>query len=80
MSALDEKIVELTTEVQECTTIMASATTLIRGFSTRLQAAIDAALAAGASAAQLQGLTDLKGALDTGGNDLATAVEENTEH
>lgn len=78
ISALDDKIAELTIEVQESNTIMASATTLIQGFGQRLQDAIDAALAAGATAAELQSLTDLKTALDTNSQALAAAVQAGT--
>ena len=68
----------LTTEVGEATTIMASATALIGGFQSRLEAAVAAALANGASEAELQPLNDLVSALDREGNALAAAVQANT--
>lgn len=78
MSQLDEKIADLTVEVSENTTVIGSAVELINGFGDRLQAAIDAALAAGATETQLTALTDLKGALDTNEQSLAAAVAANT--
>lgn len=68
----------LTTEVSEEVTIMASATALINGFQARLEAAVAAALANGATEAELQPLNDLVTALDTEGNNLAAAVQANT--
>jgi hypothetical protein len=68
----------LTTEVGEATTIMASATALIGGIQGRIESAVAAALANGATEAELQPLNDLVAALDTEGNALAAAVEANT--
>lgn len=68
----------LTTEVSEATTIMQSATVLINGFQQRLTDAVNAALANGATEAELQPLNDLVSALDTEGNALAAAVQANT--
>lgn len=68
---------ELTTEVSEAVGVMQSATTLINGFSARLQAGIDAALANGATERELAPLASLKSDLDTAGNDLAAAVSNN---
>lgn len=64
----------LTTEVNETVGVMKSATVLIDGFETRLQAAVAATLANGATEAELQPLNDLVTALDTDGNALAAAV------
>jgi hypothetical protein len=69
---------ELVQEVSETTTIMESATVLINGFRDRLAAGIAAALANGATAAELEPLTTMKTELDTKGNALAAAVEANT--
>lgn len=68
----------LRTEVAEDVTIMGSATVLINGFTARLQAAVDAALANGATAAQLAPVTDEIAALKAGSTDLAAAVAANT--
>lgn len=78
MSALDDKITELTNEVANDTTVIQSAITLINGFAQRLAEAIAAALAAGASEAQLQSLTDLKTGLAANDQALADAVAANT--
>ena len=73
-----EQVTALTTEVTNATTVMASAETLIDGFSARLTAAVDAALANGATAEELQPLTDLGSALDAESGKLAAAVTANT--
>jgi len=78
MATAQEVIDALAAEVAEDTTIMASATTLINGFSDRLTAAVAAALANGATEAQLAPLTDLKNALDASSSKLSEAVSANT--
>lgn len=78
LSQLDDKIAELTTEVANDSTVIASAVTLINGFAAQLAAAIAAALAAGATATQLQSLTDLKTTLLANDDALAAAVAANT--
>ena len=78
MSVLDDKIAALTAEVAKNTTVEKSALVLIQGFSKRLDAAVQAALAAGASESQLQGLTDLSTSLKASDDELAQAVAENT--
>lgn len=78
MSALDDKIAALTTEVQNDTTVIGSAVALINGFAQRLQDAIAAALAAGATEAQLQAMTDLNTSLTQNDQALAAAVAANT--
>lgn len=70
-------LADLTAEVNQTTGIMASATALIDGFGAKLQAAVDAAIANGATEAELAPLNDLVTALDTEGNKLATAVANN---
>ena len=67
----------LTTEVNETVGVMQSATVLINGFQTRLEAAVAAAIANGATEAELQPLNDLVTSLDTEGNALAAAVAAN---
>jgi D-aminopeptidase len=64
-------------EVQQTKGVMASATTLISGFGAKLEAAIAAALAAGASAAELEPLTQLEAELETERTALAAAVAAN---
>src|ERR1043165_5080655 len=56
---------------------MQSATALISTFAQRQQAAIDAALENGATAAELQPLTDLQASLVATQSDLAAAVAAN---
>jgi hypothetical protein len=68
---------ELATEVSETVTVMQSATVLINGFSTKLQTAIAAALANGATEVELAPLSDLKTALDVSSNELSAAVAAN---
>ncbi len=78
MSQLDDQITALTAQVAANTNVEKSALVLIQGFSTRLDAAVAAAQAAGASPAQLQSLTDLGTALKSSDDDLAAAVAQNT--
>lgn len=54
--------------------VMASATTLITGFSARLEAAVAAALAGGATAAQLAPISDEVAAMKASSDALAAAV------
>jgi hypothetical protein len=69
---------QLTATVTRATTVETSAAELINGFSARLQAAVDAALANGATAAELAPVSDLATALDTESDALAAAVAANT--
>jgi hypothetical protein len=68
----------LEAEVAEATTVMASAVTLINGFSARVQAAVDAALANGATEAELAPVQAEIDALNAAGEALAAAVVANT--
>lgn len=77
-SALGTEIAALTVQVTNDTSVEASATTMIAGFSAQLAAAIAAAQAAGATPDQLASLTALGGDLDTGSAALAAAVAANT--
>jgi hypothetical protein len=77
-SSLDTEITTLTTDVSNDTSVEQSATTLINGFAARLQAAIDAATAAGATPAQLTSLDGLHTQLTQNASDLAAAVAANT--
>lgn len=68
----------LKSQVEKSTTVMGSAKTLIDGFKARLQAAVDAALANGATEAELQPVQAEVDALASSSDDLAAAVEANT--
>jgi len=68
---------ELTTEVSETVGVMQSATVLIEGIGARVQAAVDAAIANGATAEELAPVSQLVADLDTTGNALAAAVAAN---
>jgi len=68
----------LSDQVAATTSVEASAKTLIDGFGARLQAAVDAALANGATAAELQPVQAEVDALKTASDDLAASVAANT--
>jgi hypothetical protein len=69
---------DLSTTVTNTTTVMASATALINGIAARIQAAVDAALANGATAAELQPVQAEADALKASSADLSAAVAANT--
>ena len=73
-----EIIDALEAQVKVNKTVEGSATILINGFAARLQAGIDAALAGGATAAQVSVLQADSDALKASGADLAAAVAANT--
>ena len=64
----------LTTEITETIGVVKSATVLVNGFQARLDSAVAAALANGATEAELQPFTDLSAGLDAETNALAAAV------
>ena len=68
----------LADQVTATTTVEASAKTLIDGFSARLQAAVDAALANGATEAELAPVQAEVDALNASSTDLAASVAANT--
>jgi len=76
--AVPQVLVDLDAAVTNATTVQSGAAILIWGFATRLQAAIDAALANGATAEQLEPVKAEVTALNAGAADLAAAVAENT--
>lgn len=78
MSKLDDAITALQSQVANDTAVESSAITLINGIAARIQAAVDAALAQGATPAELQSITDLGTALTTSSTALAAAVAANT--
>lgn len=71
-------LVTLDAEVTNATTVMSSATILIRGIAGRIQVAVDAALANGATAAELAPVQAEADALKASAADLSAAVVENT--
>lgn len=71
-------LADLIAEVQAAETIEASASALIAGIPARIQAAVDAAVANGATAAELAPLTDLVTALKASDQALSDAVVANT--
>ena len=77
MSVLDDKIADLTASVTAEQGAVDSAIILINGISQRVADAVTAALAAGATPAELQSLTDLRTSLDTQTTALASAVAAN---
>ena len=68
----------LTAEVTNDTTVMGSATTLITGFAASQQAAVDAALANGATAEELAPVQAEIDALNASATALAAAVVAGT--
>lgn len=74
MSVLDD----LAAQVAANTAVEASATTLINGIAARIQAAVDAAIAGGATAEQLKPVTDEVASLKASSDALAAAVQANT--
>jgi formaldehyde-activating enzyme involved in methanogenesis len=78
MSQMDDEIAVLVTDVTAMRGAVDSATALINGFQTAMAKAVADALAAGATPAQLQSLTDLDTSLNAEKTDLASAVAANT--
>lgn len=78
VSQLDDKITALQGTVSGLTTVVSSAVALISGIGQQITDAVNAALAAGATPVQLQGLTDLTVSLDAQKQALADAVAANT--
>lgn len=68
---------DLATSVTNATGAMASATTLINGIAARVQAAVDAAIAGGATPAQLAPVQAEVDALNAASADLSKAVAAN---
>ena len=78
MSALDDAITQLQADVANLTTVDQSAIALINGFAAQMAKAIADALAAGATATQLQSLTDMHTAIVAQDSSLAAAVSAGT--
>ncbi len=70
-------LAELEAQVTRANGVMVSATTLINGFAHRLEVAIEAALANGATAEELVPVQAEADALRTSADALAVAVETN---
>ena len=75
---LDVALAELETEVTEEETVVDSAIAYIQGVPGLIQAAIDAATNAGATAQQLAKIVELKTKLDAKGAALQAALTANT--
>jgi hypothetical protein len=69
---------DLKAAVDKTTTVETSAVTLINGIADRVKAAVDAAIANGATAEQLAPVTDEVAAMNAGADALAAAVTANT--
>jgi hypothetical protein len=75
---LAAEIASLTAAVQAEQTVTQSAVTLINGFAAKLDAAVAAASAAGATPAQLTALSTLSSEIASSSTALAAAVSANT--
>jgi len=75
---LAQVLADLAAQVQKNTDVEASATLLINGIAARIQAAVDAAIANGATPAELAPVTDEVAALRKSSDDLSAAVAANT--
>ena len=78
MAALDTAIAALQTEVTNNTNVVAAADALINGIAAHVQAAVTAALAAGATPAELTALSTLQATLAANDSSLSQAVAANT--
>ncbi len=77
MSQMDDEIAQLQTDVTALRGAEDSAIALINGIAQKIADAVAAALAAGATPAQLQAVLDLSTAVKTDAADLAAAVAAN---
>jgi hypothetical protein len=77
-NALDTEIAALQSAVENETTVDQSAVTLINGIPGMIQTAVNAALAAGATSAELAALTALQTTIANNASSLAAAVSANT--
>lgn len=68
----------LKAQIEKATTVEASADTLIKGISQRVNDAVNAALANGATAEQLQPVSDVANALDAESDVLQASIVANT--
>lgn len=73
-----QQIDDLTSKITKATTVETSAKTLIDGIQALITAAVAAAIANGATADQLQPVSDLADILDTESDALQASVTANT--
>ena len=78
MASGTDQIAALTAEVTAADTVIDSATTFIQGVAAQITAAVAAAIADGATAAQLQPLSDLGTTLQAKSQALANAIVAGT--
>ena len=78
MSQATDTLAALQAAVTNEVTVVQSAVTLINGIGAKVKAAVDAALANGATAEQLAPITDEITSLNTSATALAAAVQANT--
>lgn len=71
---------QLTTQVTNTTTVEQSAVTFLDGLQALIDAAVAAALESGATAEQLQPISDLSNAMQTQSDALAAAIIAHTPH
>ena len=74
----NKTIDDLVAQVEKSKTVEKSATLLIGGIAARMQAAVDAAIAGGVSAADMAPVQAEIDSLGASSDDLATAVSANT--
>lgn len=77
-SQLDAELATLRGQVEANTSATQSAVTLMNGIGQRIQDAVAAAMAAGATAEELQAVTDLGTAVQSNADALGAAVAANT--
>lgn len=78
MSQMDDEIVDLQTKVAANGSVIDSAVIALNGIGAMIQTAVDAALAAGATPAQLQAVTDVSNAVQAKSTELAAAIPQGT--
>lgn len=75
---LDAAIAALAASVDKLTTVEESAVALINGIAARIQAAVDTAIANGATPAEVQPVLDAVAKINADADTLAAAVAANT--
>lgn len=78
MSQLDDAIAANTAAAEAETTVITSAITYIQGIPALIQAAVEAALAQGATPAQLQSLANLQARMNADAANLQAVLTANT--
>lgn len=71
---MEQEFEDVRREVSEARTVMTAGVKLIKG----IKVALDKAIANAAAAGSLDALKEFSSSLDTGTNELAQAIEENT--